>query len=119
MFTNDIKDPIKALEIYRRKDKVEKSFDNLKNDLDCNRLRIHSDQTMDGRLFIQFIALILSEKIQLTMNNADWFKNHTMQEVINEMKSLREVKVVGNRRKYNTTPTAFQERIAKLFGLKI
>jgi transposase len=70
MITNDIKDPIKALEIYRRKDIVEKSFDNLKNDLDCKRLRIHSAQTMDGRLFIQFIALIMAEKIQY---NAYWF----------------------------------------------
>lgn len=119
MITNDIKDPIKALEIYRRKDTVEKSFDNLKNDLDCKRLRIHSAQTMDGRLFIQFIALIMAEKIQLTMNEAGWFKNHSMQEVLNEMKSLREVSVEGNRRKYNTTPTGFQKQIAELFGLNI
>ena len=99
MITNDVKDPVKALEIYRRKDTVEKSFDNLKNDFHCKRLRIHSSQTMDGRLFIQFIALILSGKIQLTMNEAGWFKNISMQDVINEMKSLREVSVEGHAKK--------------------
>ena len=119
MITNDIKDPIKALEIYRRKDTVEKSFDNSKNDLDCKRLRMHSSRTMDGRLFIQFIALILCEKIQSTMNKAGWFKNYSMQDLINEMKSLREISIVGNRKKYNTVPTAFQERIAELFNLRI
>ena len=40
--TNDIKDPVEALEIYRMKDTVEKHFDDLKNDLDMKRLRIHS-----------------------------------------------------------------------------
>lgn len=67
MATNDIKDQVKALEIYRRKYTVEKSFDNLKNDLDSKRLRIHSVPAMEGRLFIQFVALTLSEKIQQTM----------------------------------------------------
>jgi transposase len=38
MITNDVKDPVKAMEIYRRKDAVEKGFDDLKNDLDCKRL---------------------------------------------------------------------------------
>ncbi len=119
MITNDIKDPVKALEIYRRKDTVEKSFDNLKNDLDCKRLRIHSVPAMEGRLFIQFIALILSERIQLTMNAAGWFKSYSMQDVISEMKSLQEVSIEGRRKKYNTTPTNFQKQIANLFELKI
>ena len=51
--TNDIKDAAKALEIYRQKDTVEKHFDDLKNDLDMKRLRIHTSAAMKGRLFIQ------------------------------------------------------------------
>ena len=119
MITNDMKDPVKALEIYRRKDTAEKSFDNIKNDLDGKRLRIHSVPAMEGRLFIQFIALILSERIQLTMHQAGWFKNHSMQDVISEMHSLQEVSVQGRRKKYHTTPTNFQRQIAKLFDLKM
>ena len=52
------------LEGYRRKDLVENSFDDLKNTLDMNRLSIHSSATMDNRLFIQFIALILISRIR-------------------------------------------------------
>jgi transposase len=119
MITNDVKDPVKALEIYRQKDSVEKSFDNLKNDLDCKRLRIHSVQAMNGRLFIQFIALVLSEVIKLKMNKAGWFKNYSLQDVLNEMKSLHEVSIEGRRNKFNTTPTKFQLKIAEFFGLNI
>jgi transposase len=117
LVTNDVKDPVKALEIYRMKDTAEKVFDDLKNDLDCNRLRIHSNQAMEGRLFIQFIALILSAKIKHIMNEAGWFKNHDMQQVIDEMKSLREVKMEKSRKKIISTITTFQEKIIKLFSL--
>jgi len=119
MITNDIKDPVKALETYRQKDIAEKAFDDLKNDLDCKRLRIHSAQAMNGRLFIQFVALILSSKIKQVMNEAGWFRNYDMQQVIDEMKSLREVKMEGNRKRIITAPTAFQEKIIKLFGLSV
>lgn len=117
--TNDVKDPVEALEIYRMKDTIEKHFDDLKNDLDMKRLRIHSSAAMDGRLFIQYIALILSSQIKNIMNEAGWFKSHNMQEVIDEMKSLRVVSVEGKRKPIYTTTTAFQREIIELFGLNI
>lgn len=55
---NDIKEPVKALEVCWMKDAVEKHFDDLKNDLDMKRLRIHSVVAMDGRLFIQYINIL-------------------------------------------------------------
>ncbi len=63
ILTTKFKDPIEALTVYREKDVVEKSFDDLKNELDMKRLRVHSSSRMKGRLFIQFIALILLTQI--------------------------------------------------------
>lgn len=117
--TNDIKNPVKALEVYRMKDTVEKHFDDLKNDPDMKRLRIHSAAAMDGRLFIQYIALILSSQIKNIMNDDGWFESHNMQEVIDEMKSLRVVSVEGKRKQIYTTMTSFQKEIVELFGLTI
>ena len=117
--TNDIKDAVKALEIYRQKDSVEKHFDDLKNDLDMKRLRIHSSAAMEGRLFIQYIALILSAQIKNVMNLNGWFKSHNMQDVIDEMKSLRIVSIEGKRKHIYTTLTAFQKKILNLFEISI
>jgi transposase len=117
MISNDVKDPVKALEIYRMKDTAEKAFDDLKNDLDCKRLRIHSTQAMEGRLFIQFIALILSSKIKMVMNEAGWYKNYNMQQIVDEMKALREVNIDRRRKNLISAPTAFQDKIINLFGL--
>ena len=42
-----------------------------------------------------------------------------MQEVIDEMKSLRMVSVEGKRKQIYTTATAFQKEIIELFGINI
>ena len=47
------------LDIYRRRDVVEKSFDSLKNELDMKRLHVHSTETMHGKIFVAFISLIV------------------------------------------------------------
>lgn len=117
MATNDIKDSKEALEIYRMKDAVEKHFDDLKNDLDMKRLRIHSSSAMEGRIFIQFISLIISSQIKTVMNENDWFNNHNMQEVIDELKSIRVMTFAGKKKKIYTTLTSFQKEILKLFDI--
>ena len=114
---NDIKDKVKALEVYRAKDAVEKCFDDLKNDLDMKRIRMHSKETMEGRIFIQFVALLITTRLKQVMNDAGWFKNYDLQEIIDEMKNMREVKIEGTRKKYTTEPTLLQKNIIKLYGL--
>lgn len=114
---NDIKDKEKALQIYRDKDAVEKCFDDLKNDLDMKRIRMHTKETMEGRIFIQFIALLITTRLKQVMNEAGWFKDYDLQEIIDEMKSLREVKIEGTRRKYSTEPTPLQRKVIELYGL--
>ena len=114
---NDIKDKVKALEVYRAKDAVEKCFDDMKNDLDMKRIRMHTKETMDGRIFIQFISLLITTRLKQVMGEAGWFKDYDLQEIINEMKSMRKVTVKGTRQQYTTEPTPLQRRIIDLYGL--
>jgi len=58
LLSNEVREPIAALEIYRNKDLVEKAFGNLKERLSFNRMAVSSDQSLDGKLFVEFIALI-------------------------------------------------------------
>ena len=81
------------------------------------RLRIHSSAAMDGRIFIQFISLILTTKLKEVMRENGWFKNHTLQEVFEEMKSIREVRIEGKRKKLVTQLTGFQSEIMELYDL--
>ena len=119
LVSNDIKDKVRALEVYRSKDAVEKCFDDMKNDLDMKRLRMHTEATVEGRIFIQFIALLITTHLKQLMNDAGWFKDYNLQEVLNEMKTIREVSISGRRKKYKTELTSFQKKISELYGLAL
>lgn len=95
ILSNDIKDPVEALRVYRDKDAVEKGFDDLKNQLDMKRLRIHSSATMDGRLFVQFIALIYMSALRKKMRNAGLIKMYTVLELLEETETLTQVRYCG------------------------
>jgi hypothetical protein len=79
LLSNDVKDPIEAIEIY-----VEKAFGNLKERLNFSRTAVSSDQSLDGKLFVEFIALIYLSYIKKKMQDNNLFKRYTMQELFDE-----------------------------------
>ena len=78
-------DAITALEIYRNKDVVEKAFGNLKERLNMRRALVSSEQSLDGKLFIEFIALIYLSYIKKQMQVHDLFKTYTLQGVLDKL----------------------------------
>ena len=86
--SNDIKDSITALELYRNKDCVEKAFENLKERLNLRRLTVSSEQSLDGKLFVQFIALIFLSYITKKMQDARLFKTSTMQHLLDDLDGI-------------------------------
>ncbi len=51
--------PKEALKIYSQRDVIEKVFDGMKNQLGMERMLTHNQSTTQGKLFTNFIALIL------------------------------------------------------------
>jgi len=119
LLSNDVKDPVKALKIYRNKDVVEKSFDNLKNSLDMKRLRVHLKENMRGRLFIQFVALILTSYIQRVMREKDLFKLGSMSDLLGELDLLNTVKFEGHQGKIITELTKKQKELFAAFDIDL
>ena len=52
-----------ALEKYRGRDAVEKVFKMEKSYLGYDVFRVHSDEALEGKMFVSFIALILRNEI--------------------------------------------------------
>jgi transposase len=80
-----------VLEVYRRKDVVECCFDDLKNGLDMRCLRVHSSLAMDGRLFIQFLALILLSQIRMTARCSEVLRYLSAREILEAMESIVQI----------------------------
>jgi len=85
LISNDIKDPKEALRIYRSKDLIEKAFGNLKERLNMRRTSVSSEQNLEGKLFVQFVALIFLSYITTKMNKSGLFKDYTLHEILDEL----------------------------------
>lgn len=77
-----------GLFIYRKKDCVEKRFDDLKNDLMCERIRSHKRETCDGKIFVLFISLILMTELRNKLQS--WITQHksSLQACINMLEDI-------------------------------
>ncbi|MBW1671908.1 MAG: IS1634 family transposase [Deltaproteobacteria bacterium] len=97
LLSNEVKNAVKALEIYRNKDLVEKAFHNLKERLNLRRIAVSSEQSLDGKFFVQFIALIFLSYIMKKMQEKKLFKKHTMQKALDEFDIIECFEVPGQR----------------------
>jgi len=91
LVTNNTVTKQELLEIYVKKDMVEKYFDQMKNELDDRRLRVSSKNVFSGRLFITFLALILRTYLSSKSNKAKLNKQFTVPEIISHLKLIRRV----------------------------
>jgi transposase len=85
LLSNGIKDPVAALKIYRTKDLNEKAFGNLKERLNMCRMSVASEENLEDKLFVQFVALIYLSYIKKAMDDNGLFKNYTMKELLDEL----------------------------------
>jgi len=115
ILTTKFKDPLEALAVYREKDVVEKCFDNLKNDLDMKRLRVHASERMKSRLFIQFVALICTSQIRKTIQEKLPNSNQTPRTLLLELESLTTVHYTGKYKDRLTEVTKAQREILQAF----
>jgi transposase len=85
LLTNEKMDSITALELYHNKDVVEKAFGNLKERLNLRRTLVSSEQSLDGKLFVEFVALIYLSYIKKQMQDQNLFKEYTLQGVLDKL----------------------------------
>ena len=114
--SNHIDSAEKAIALYRAKDVVEKGFARLKNCLDLARLRVHSDNAMQNKIFIGFIALILTAYIHKVMTENEFYKTMSMKKMIKSLESLRVQDIKGNRIAFPATK--LQKTILEAFDIR-
>jgi transposase len=105
---------------YRQKDGVEKCFDALKNDLFLKRFRIHSRATMEGLLFIEFVAMILRAKLSAVLRDMKTQKDrHSMcvPEMLAELRKLKQL--TFGKKKALSEISKTQRQIFASFGIPL
>lgn len=118
LLSNEVKDPYEALSLYRSKDIVEKAFGNLKERLNFRRMQVSSELSLNGKLFIEFIALIYLSYIKKRMQDAKLFEKWTMQGLLDELDTIELFEAPGYGRVLGEI-TEKQKSIFKSLGVKI
>ena len=74
---------------YRDRDRVEKMFDAMKNELEGVPLRSHKTNTMNGNFFILFLAIILQFHLLEKMKQGNIHHQFTISDVFFELHKLK------------------------------
>ena len=95
--SNCVQDAKEAIRAYREKDVVEKGFLRLKNSLDLGRLRVHSETSMQNKVFVGFVSLILMSAIHKVMVDKTLYGKMTMRKLVLTLSKLKLQMVNGVR----------------------
>lgn len=117
LISNGVKDPLEALEIYRAKDVIEKAFGNLKERLNMRRTSVSSEENLEGKLFVQFLALIYLSYINKAMSEQNLFKDYTLHELLDDLDVIERFEQPG-RKPHIGEMTKKQSEIYKLLGVE-
>ncbi|NLB53848.1 MAG: transposase [Syntrophomonadaceae bacterium] len=74
-----------ALHLYRMKDVVEKAVENLKERLNMRRMLVSSERSLDGKIFVEFVALILISHLDHKMREKGLYKKYTLQQLLDKL----------------------------------
>lgn len=82
-----------VLEDYRTRDAVEKLIDNFKNALNDDRIRVHSSEAAEGKLFLLLVALHLHSIMQakLAPSRSQLGRRITPREAMLELRRIKSV----------------------------
>lgn len=107
-----------VLEMYLEKDSIEKIFNNIKNGIFEDRLKVSNLDSLYGKMFLNFITLIIYNKILEVTKSRSETKKLTVNEVLLELKKLKEITML-NGKKYLSEITKKQKIIFKTFKIDL
>ena len=111
-----------ALALYKSRDGSEKLFRGDKSYLGNKSLRVQSDESFGAKVFIEFVALIVRNKIYTCLKDEmienDMKQNYmTVPAALKELEKIEMVRLLDNIYRLDHAVTATQKSILKAFGL--
>ena len=111
-----------ALELYKSRDESEKLFKSDKTYLGNGAIRVQTDEAADAKIFIEFVALIIRNKIYTSLKDAvleDESKANYMNvpAAIKELEKIEMIRQTSGEYRLDHAVTATQKAILKAFQM--
>jgi transposase len=108
--------PVNLIALYKNRDIIEKSFYDLKNNLDFYRLRTHTGRTTEGKVFAGFLALILRARIHTLLKSDKNTCRFTIEKALLELKKIKDIRLADGSH-ITTVLTKTQKAVIDALGL--
>jgi len=111
-----------AVNLYKGRDSTEKLFRGDKTYLGNRSLRVYSDESASAKIFVEFIALVMRNRIHTRLKNAK-LKNERKRNFMNvtaaihELEKIEMIRRPDGRYTLDHAVTATQKEILSAFGL--
>lgn len=120
--TSDKMTAEEALTLYKSRDGSEKLFRGDKSYLGARSERVYSNESMDTKIFIEFVATIIRSKIYTCLKDEMDRQEHrrnfmTVPAAIKELEKIEMLKGADNEYRLDYAVTERQKEILKAFGL--
>ena len=111
-----------ALLLYKSRDNTEKLFRGDKSYLGNKSMRVYSNESLDTKIFIEFVSLIIRNKIYRKIKEArnvtdTKINNITVPETIAELEKIEMICLGGENYKIDHALTSTQKHILKAFDI--
>lgn len=117
ILTNSVKDPVAAYRYFIQKDNVRRGLENLKNRSDRVSLKLYSEEVYGGRLFIQFLAIVMQSAVQRRIRGSSVLKSLTLKDIIHQMSGIKRISIPGFDTPFYTNLNNIQTRILSAFDI--
>ena len=98
LFSNEVMEPFDALAVYHDKDAIEKRFGDVKGPLDFRTPRVSTEETLAGKLFVAFVALVLAAWLRRRMKETGLDEVEAIERYTQEGRRPRVCEVTGKQR---------------------
>ncbi len=111
-----------ALELYKSRDESEKLFRGDKTYLGNKSIRVQSDESIHAKIFVEFVALIIRNKIYTSLKEEmienEYKENFmTVPAAIKELEKIEMIRQLDGKYRLDHAVTATQKTILKAFGM--
>lgn len=115
---NQKMDSIFALQLYRNKDIAEQTINGIKDRLNMKRTLVSSEKSLDGKLFVEFIALIYISHLKKLMQDKELFKSYTLTGLLDKLDVIECFESPGHKLRFGETLEA-QRQLFEVLGVDV
>ncbi len=118
IISNFTRNPSTAMVPFLQSKTISGMFENMNNEYDNTSVNLFTEVNYLSRIFIQFLALILRLETENVMNNKKLNKTMTFKEMVQELSSIKTVRIPNVKKPMQTLLSDEQIRILDAFDIR-